>query len=678
MTFRLFTVSCLLLLLVSLFISFLWVQTVLPGALDLDPWGQQIHFLPTVFSLWLPGIFLFFSSIWLYLSPRLSVVSEKKFLKYDVYSYFSILIFFWLQIIQKELSSPMTAFKTLILGILVLKAFLLFRAFHYQSELIQPGMLFTLSSGLYVLSLPFLHVSPELELSALLQSTVILQIASIIVKALALSAMALETFRLSLAMTKSHNSAFFGWIAIAFSFPLLFFPTLKLILAGLLLIFILRLLISNVDTREFIRGLQEPTSLTIAVKLIIILMLLGAAGLIFWSNVKPKFGIQADRAWEAAIGSLLNGQYGLLSTSPIYWLALCGIFYFLSFKVWDGILLIGTGTVLYSIYLFSNYGMFANIPFQFDCVPFIPFAGVFIATAYHRFRKSILFRTLAGVLLFATQALNGILLLAFPESSTIPGKMSQWQHLLFTQSQRDISILLFSMPYALFSHAFFLTFSAVGFFTWGTCALRSPSFPRPILQKLRIQHGSCGGGQTTRVPTVLLLVLLLSAAFFHLAPRLHQLPLHSPHRLSRDRSQLIIPVDSGPGRSRKYRAMILVSTMRNSMMLPHRSPVANVTVSETAKQFEHFVIKAGRDSAEETLDAPDMASLVEHGRAAVFRTAIQHTAAGSPFKAHDYYSRFVFSKNRAVEQISLKLLKDSEPALPADTELWIKDIFLLE
>ena len=675
MTFRLFSLTCLLLILVSLLISFLWVQTVLPGAATLDPWGQQIRLIPTVFSIWLPAIFFFFTSVWLYLAPKLPNAYEKHFLRYDFYSYFSIIAFFWLQIIQKELLFPIATFKTLILGILVVKAFLLFRALYHQPQLIQPALLFVLTLGLYLLSMPFLQLSPEFELSVLLHHSVLGQIGIISLKAIALSAMMLESFRLSVAMTKSVKSAFFSWLAIAFSFPVMIFPKLNVILAGLFLIFVLRMLLSRVDTHELIRGLLEPARLAIALKLAIVIALLGAAGLIFWSNVKPGFGIQVERAYEAGIGSLFNGQYGLLSYSPMYWLAFCGILYFLYFKAWEGIVLISTGGILYVVYHFISYGMFAKIPLQYDCIPFIPFLGVFLATAHQRFGKNPIFRTCVRLLLFSTLIVSSILLLAFPENSTIPGKLSQWQHLLFTLSGRDISILLPSLPFNLFPIASVLTLGLISLFTLGSCYLRTHPFTRA---KLRRTHRGKTERGATLIPAVLLLILLGTTVFFHCAPRLHPLQQGKDIQLSQTDEQLVIPVSSATEGSRRYRGILLVSNLRNSVAIPHRTPIANVTVSETQQQFESFVMKAGRDTSEEVLDSPYITPSIEHGRAAVFRSQLQRSDDGTPFEAHEYYSRYMFSKARKLEQISVKLLDAEDLELPPGIQLHIKEIFLLD
>ncbi len=678
MTFRRFTLTCLLLIVVSLLISFLWVQTVSPGALGLDPWGQQIHFIPTVFAIWIPAIFLFFSSVWLFLAPKLPNAHEKNFLRYDFYSYFAVIAFFWLQIIQKELLFPIATFKALILALLVCKAFLLFRALYHQSQLIQPGLLFVLALGIYLLSMPFLHLSPERELSALFHHAIVLHFSIFSLKAIALSAMMLESFRLSVAMTKSVKSAFFSWLMIAFSFPVIIFPKLSFILAGLLLIFILRLLISRVDTQELIQGLLEPARLAIVVKLVIFASILGAAGLIFWSNVKPGFNVQMDRAYETAIGSLFNGQYGLVSYSPLYWLALCGILYFLYFKVWDGIVLISTGGILYAGYHLINYGMFAKLPLQYDCVPFIPFLGVFIATTHHRFGESTVFRTCVRLLLFVTLVISSILLLAFPQNLSIPGKLSQWHHLLFTLSGRDISVLLPSLPFNLFPLALFLVFGAISLFTLGSCYLRTHHFTRAKFRIARISRYDSTNRGATLIPAVLLVFLLASTAFLRYAPQLHSLPIPKDLQLFASNKQIAIPVNAQAGEAQVYRGIILVSNLRNSVAVRHKTPVANMTISETRQQFESFVIKAGKDTSEETLISPYITSNIEQGRAAVYRTQIHNSADGTDVEAHDYYSRYIFSKARQVEQISFKLLDAGEIDLPPGIQLHIKEIFLLE
>ena len=75
-----------------------------------------------------------------------------------------------------------------------------------------------------------------------------------VVKTIGVNLMTLEMYRLGRFLTKSRQSALFSWMVATLTFPVLGLPKFSHIVAGLLIIFILRLIFSRLDTRELMVG----------------------------------------------------------------------------------------------------------------------------------------------------------------------------------------------------------------------------------------------------------------------------------------------------------------------------------------------------------------------------------------------------------------------------------------
>ncbi len=678
MTIRLFALMGLLLVLAGVMIAFLWVQTWIVPVAETDPWDQQIRLFPTMFAIWVPAIYLFFTSIWYYLSRKAADTRGQKFLQYDLSSYFALLVFFLCQLLQQEFASPISVLKLVILFIFVVKCFLLFRLLYTIPELIHPWLLMVLSVGLYLLSLPFIHLSPASSIVTFLRSEILLHTGILAIKSLCISGMMIEMFRLSSAMTKSTQSAFFSWVIVSFSFPILNFPQLLFILAGLLIIFVLRLIVSRLDTRELIAGLLEPTSMAIGIKLLLVTAIIGASGLVFWSNARPGFEFQHTKFWEASIGTLFNGQSGLFSYAPMYWLSLFGIIYLLFFRGWNGILLIVTGGVLYIGYHLINYGMLGKIIGRDNSIPFLPFFGVFIAIAHHRFGKMLLFRIWGSILLLITCGITVALLLFVPELSSLSGKFSQAQQMLMSVTDRDFSGLFPSMPYKLLTPAFFIWIGGISLFALFCCYCRTRSFVLGRVTGCQPHNTNQSPQDVSFFPKILLFALLVGAASFLYADSVRNIPLQDDIRLSANTPQYTLYLDTETHPHRLTKGLIITSRLTNCVTIPHNTPLLHVTSFRVDQQFETFTIKAGRDTSEEMLHHPSIYPSMSHGRAALYYSRPLAAEDGTPYEAHEYYTKFRFNKPEQLQKITFKILTAKDLELPPGVTIRIGNVFLLE
>ena len=678
MILRLFALAIVVLLLAAMTISFVWIQAGFPGGLDVNPRAAQLSFFPTIFALWIPLIYLFFSVVWSYLARRLSERQGKTFLRYDVYSYVAIIGFVGLQVIQKDFTSPTIPLKAFVLLILFFKSWLLLWVLYRFPQLIHPWLLLLLSFGLYLLSIPLIHLPPYCSIPDLFQHVRVLHLGIIAVKAICLSVMMVEMFRLSKAMTKSVRSAFLSWIIVAFSFPGLNFPKINFLLGGLLIVFVLRMIISRLDTRELMIGLLEPTSLTIAIKFVFVLAIISAAGLVFWSNVRPGFVLQWFRISESAIGTLFNGQFGPFLYSPVYWLSLCGIVYLLFFRVWDGILLIVTGGVLYLGYHFVNYGMLGKITGQYDSIPFLPFLGVFIAVAHHRFGQFALFRIVARVLIIMTFILTGMLLLLPLDMPSITARVSEIQHIFMKATGHELVSFFPSIKFNTFPPIFSLYIAGIIGCAFLCCYFRTRAFSLGQKRRSKVKKVYCYHWDVSYFPTILLIFLLCGTGGFLYSKKIHSLPLQRFIQLSSAATEHHISLAESPLATIPARGIIIVSNLINSVMIPEQTPLVNMTIADQEQQFESFIIKAGRDTSEETLDLLYITRNIAHDRAAIYHTWSMTTEDGINFEAHDYYTKFLFSKPIYAQKISFKLLTAKDLNLPPGVRLHIKNIFLLE
>ncbi len=679
MTIRLFALACVTLVLFGLMFSFLWVQTGVPANKIFAPWDLQIRFFPSVFAVWIPLIYFFFTSLWTYLERSISSRHDQLriFLRLDLWSYGGLVIFFLLQITWNQFGAPALWFRVAVLLLLLSKSLIFLRALYRFPQLIQPTLLIVLSMGLYLLSYPFLHVPFFAVLSDMLQHARVSQIGIIAVKAFCLSLMTIEMYRLSVEMTRSVQSAFFSWLIVSFTFPVLEFPKISYILTGLLLIFIFRMIISRLDTRELMLGLLKRESITILIKLLVTLSIIGAGGLVFWINVKPDFGIQSGRAVEAALGTLFDGQFGLFCYAPAYWLALFGIVYLIFFQEWDGVLLLVTGALFYSGYHLAVYGMLGKGIRQHDIIPFLPFFEVFIAIAHRRFGKMALFRLCSRICILATIVMTSLLLLLRADFTLLASKSGAIQRHIMTSVNRELSSLVPSMVFRPFSLSLLLWTTGIVIAALYCCQRRTRSF-HPRLQKIRNFRGERLHFQSlTFHPFLLGLFLLLGAMFIIWGNSLHSIPLDKPPLLSKQSPRHTISLEGHQLSALETKGLLIVSNLTGSIGIPHKTSLASVIINGQEKYFETFTMKAGKDTAEETLEKKQIKDAVAHGRAAIYSSWALPNDDGTTFEAHDYYSTLFFKKPLKVRKITVKLLELNDQKLPSETRFHIKEILLM-
>jgi hypothetical protein len=126
------------------------------------------------------------------------------------------------------------------------------------------------------------------------------------------------------------------------------------------------------------------------------------------------------------------------------------------------------------------------------------------------------------------------------------------------------------------------------------------------------------------------------------------------------------------------RGIMIVSTLTNSVTVPHKTPLAKISILEGEQNVEIFTLRSGQDSSEESFDRPYITQSIEHGRAALYRSQRQNTEDGSIFEAHDYYTKIVFNKVLNIQKITLKLVTAQDLELPPGIRVHIKEILLLE
>jgi len=673
MTSRLFILTFATIILFGIAIAFLWVQVGLPASAAVSPWDSPIDLFPSIYAFWIPLIYLFFTSIWMYLFQKQSSVEVRFFLKLDYYSYAAVLIFFLLQIAWREFDSPALWFRGIVLAILLLKSFLLFRILYRCPQLIQPALLVVLGVGLHVFLSLFVYRNLSLTITDLFHREELFQLVIRIAKSFCLSLMSLEMFRLGNEMAKSVRSAFFSWLIVMFTFPVIGFPKTSFILAGLLIIFVLRMVFSRLDIRELMLGLLTPTNIVILLKLLVILALLAAAGIVFWNNVRPGFEFRGGRALQAAISTLFDGQFGLLCYAPVYWLAFFGIVYPLFFKVWDGVLLIITTGFLYIGYHLAVYGILGEVAGQSDSVPFLPILGVFIAIAHTRFGKMALFRCGAKFAVIVTFGITSLLILLYPNFTSVSIKIAEIQRAVITSLGRDITYIAPSAIFRPFPVSFSVWTSVIIMSALIFCNARTRSFSLITRNTKNILKQYFHFQEFTFPPCLLLIFLLTGALIIRYADDRQPLPIDLPIHLSRIQGQEEILVNE----SFSSKGILIVSNVTGSIAVPHKTPVASVVVLGQDERFESFTIKVGKDTSEETLEKIGIKDKIAHGRSAVYRSWNIEAEDGTFFTAHDYYTKFLFSRPLKVQQITFKFFDpESEEVLP-DVAFHIKEIALI-
>ena len=663
---------------VGVSLAFLLAQVGLSTDPGFSPWTPQIHLSPTILAIWLPALYLFFAGIWLYLRQKLLQDEHVVyFYRLEMASYVAILLFFVGMTTWQAFGHPAAYIRTGILLIFLFKSLVLLRALYAYPQLIQPAFLVVLSVGFYLLSLPLAQVPVFTMLPVLFERSTMMHLGILGFKSLCLSLMSLETFRLSLEMTKSAQSAFFSWLIISFTFPVLGFPKMSFILSGLLLVFILRMLISRVDTKELMKGLVRPSSLTIALKFLIVLSIVLAAGLIFWNNVKPGFDLQWGRAFEAAIGTLINVQMGVFSYAPVYWLSLFGVVYLLFFRNWNGVLLLFTGAILYGGYHLAVYGMLGQVIQQDDIVPFLPFLAIFIAIAHNRFKKIVLFRIIVRLLIFVTLGLTSLLLVLMPQFVSLSVRLTEIQWGLIRSVGKDLTGAFPSTGFRPIGLPLLVWLGGVVLLALICCYIRT-RLGYPLTQKVRtFLEGQFSLQQLTFYPLLLLLFLFIGFGLLVTAQGISPGFLGNPLEISHQTPQHIVSLADHAGISEPVHGLLIVSYLTNGGKTLHKKPLASITISDAAQKVETFTLKAGKDTAEHVLKKPGEKQTIAHGRAEFYRSYRIDQEQGTAVEAHEYYTRFQFSKPLRIQKIQIKWLPVKDHDVSSDHILHIQNIFLL-
>ncbi len=655
--------------------SFLWGQTGMIRLPDADAWDGQIRLFPTICAIWLPAIYGFFSAMWWLLARKERSLRTADILG-DLLTYAGFIPFWGILMFPTLFSASLTAINVWVFLLLLVKTLHLLRGIGASSRQPSTTMLFIVSVGLHLLSIPFIQLSPALLLHDALNLPVMTHVAILIVKAMIQALAALEVYRLSLTMISSTRGAVFAYAWATCSFPLLSSPKTSYLLAGLLIVFILRLIISRLDTRELIGGLMEPTSMMIGVKFAIFTTIIVAAVLIYWSNVRPGFNIHEERAYETAIATLFDSQSGLLAMSPIFWLACCGAVYLCYFGIWDGVLLLFSGGMLYSAYHLANYGILGKTSEASSSVPFLPIFAVLLAIAHHRFERFGLFRF--GVFLLGTITCvnTGLLLTLFPDMFTIAGKFGEWQRWLVEFSRQDINYECLSLSFQRNSLALWVCVSAILLLAGIGCYCRTRSF---TAFRGKHQRGfSRFSVFESILPLGILAMFAISAWLSSVSPRLYAVPLRGQLEFTKDSPHEEIFLLDTSLSTIKSRGMIVVSTLTNSVTLPQQKRLLNLTIQTTDQHFETFTLKAGKDTAELVADHPYLKSSLAHDRAAIFRSWQLKTEDGLTYEGHDYYTTLRFPKPLTLQEMKLKVFSAKGVELPPGVRIHIKQMFLLE
>jgi len=675
MTLQALGLRWLFLLMMAGLTSFLWGQTGMIRLPDLDAWDTQVRFFTTICAIWLPIIYGFFSAVWWWLL-RHEPSPQRSGARGDLLTYLGFIPFFGIMMFPALFSSQQVAINILIFLLLLIKTLHLLQKIGSSSHPISTWVLLAISTALHLFSIPFHQLSPTLPLGELLNIPVLMHVAILTLKAIVQALMVVEVYRLSLTMVCSRRGAVFAYGWATCSFPLLSSPQISYLLAGLLFIFVLRLIISRLDTRELIRGLLEPTSMMIGVKFAIFLAIIVSAALIYWSNVRPGFNIHEERAYDIAIATLFDGQSGLLAQSPIFWLSLCGAVYLCYFSVWDGVLLLIAGGGLYGTYHLANYGILGKTVAPHSSVPFLPFFAVLLAIAHHRFERFRLFRLGVVLLGLLTCMHTGILLVLYPDMFTVAGKFGEWQRWLMGLSRQDISYYFLSLGFQRNSFALWSSVAALLLLTGIGCYCRTKSFT------------AFRGKQTHRLSQFMLFGNLFPLCVFvvigsvtlvlNISPRFYVVPLKEPLEFTKESPHQELSLSASSLSNIKSRGLIVVSTLTNSVTLPQQKRLLNVTIQTTDQHFETFTLKAGKDTAELVADHPYLKSSLAHDRAAIFRSWQLKTEDGLTYEGHDYYTVLRLPYPMTLQEMKLKVFSTKEVELPPGVRIHIKQMFLLE
>jgi hypothetical protein len=203
----------------------------------------------------------------------------------------------------------------------------------------------------------------------------------------------------------------------------------------------------------------------------------------------------------------------------------------------------------------------------------------------------------------------------------------------------------------------------------------------------RTRSGSHSAGKTKSVleqyfhfreftfpPFLVFIFLLIGSLMIRYGDDTQPLLLNEPVHLSRFQSQEEIPLND----SFRSKGILIVSNLTGSITIPDKTPVASVIILGQEQRFESFSMKAGKDTSEETLERQEVNNKILHRRAAIYRSWNVETGESLSFEAHEYYTKFLFSRPLKVQKITLKLLGVNHEDLPSDLALHIKKIVLIQ
>lgn len=658
--------------LMGLLFALLWVQAGLPAPGASAAWAAHVDFFPSVYAAWLPALYLFFFMAWWYLLRHLPDNRHvRAYWRYDGLSYGAVVGVYLVQISWQKLGQPHIWLRGVLLALLVVKSAGVLRAL-YQAECpVRPAALGAIGVGIHALLIPFHDPILSRSLPMLLQPQELTRLAILALKILGLNLMALEMFRLSKLLSRSARSAMVSWWVVLFTFPVLGYPKSSHIVGGLLLIFILRLIFSRLDTRELMVGLVQGRNMMILLKALVVLALMLGAGMIFWSNVKPGFGLHGVRAAQAALLTLFDAQGGLFCYTPLYWLTLFGMVYVVFFRIWDGVLLLLTCAAAYGGYHVLAYGILDRVIDPTVAVPFLPIFGVFLAIAHARFGRMRLFRYLLRLGTVITVAGTLLFLLLLPSFQHIQSIFSEMQRLVRASSGLDLAAWL---PATVFRPLSLKTTLWLGLAVGAAvmfCLTRTGYW--------RAMFGSNGRrpgvwSDMTFAPVVVLTCLTLGMGGAALRRPAHDVPLPDALAISRHEPKQQIELEQ-PVTARRLRVVGYVSA---GAAWPHHARIARITVFGQGQRFKNFDLRMGEDLADTFFEHPDIRPIIAHGRAALYRSWPLDVGDGRTFTAHTYYTELVMPRQLKVERIVITLTESPAPEMTADTTMTIQALTLLE
>jgi len=648
MTARNVTILVLTISLIGLMFALMWSQTGLPAPSRFSPWDPQITLYPSLYAVWLPALYLFFSGLWLFLLGKFPDNRHiRAYWRYDCFSYAAVLVIFLLQANWQAFGDPKIWLRGALLLLVCAKSAFVLRMLYQEAELTRPAVIGMIGIAVHLLLLPFHYQAFALQFTAFFQQPELTHLAVLGLKIIGVNIMTVEMFRLSGLLARSPQSAVFSWFVVTFTFPVLSYPKISHILAGLFLIFILRLIFSRLDTRELMLGLFHGPNAMILLKFAIVLMLMIAAGFIFWSNVKPGLGFHGSRAIQAVVLTLFDAQGGLLCYAPLYWLTIFGMVYVVFFRVWDGVLLLITGGLAYVGYHFLAYGILDRIIDPTVTVPFLPILGIFIAIAHSRFGKMRVFRYLLRLGTLVTVVLTVLFLVLFPDFQQIQVKFSEIQRTMLLSAGIELA--------SFFPSSTFRPFSLKTFLWLGTSLIASCFFCMArtrygywIIREKR--HHARPLPEVTFAPLVVLTCILLgSGGSFHHRQQ-SELPLSAPLVISSLHPEAATLLEQ-PVSARRLR---IIGNLSAGAALTHNARIVNITIFDKNQRFETFTLRAGKDIADEMLEHPAIRPTIAHGRAALYQSRIRDAGNGITFAAHDYYTELTLPRRLDVQKIVFK------------------------